>query len=843
MGWWPSRRQRARPVADRVEAVPVQRFWRSLPPVQRAVPDVSLVTAPDAFTASLATVTVPAMLGVLTGTLRTSPATMLRADSAGAGDATAGPESGPRSSAGVTRWGPRIPIQRIMAAPILGESTVPVDTDVDDDVNDAVAEVRRPNPELMSADVHEEPRIVPVVMAPAPPTSAPPTSAPPTSAPPTPAPARMSMPAVSPASRSGTGRTSVPDPTVVQRLAEARSAEPDSSEGAASDDSAPGLLETVGPWASSDPLDSSAEPVVPTSSFPGPDTSVTPPLRMDKDRPAALPTSKQFLGGQRTTANLTDSAPPPRVVGEAPPHAPAPPVPVQRRPTGSAPEPEHDPALETADQIVEPASQPRNDNRRDSHPVTMPDAPIQVPAVINTPVFSIGASAVPTRMAAMSPEMSRSFGGSALVQRLVESAARTVPEAEMRPMPFPVHSNSSVERAGTGTTADAQRVRSEGVNDRRFLHEQAPSIPLQRQVPDPMRSSAMRTTIVPKVPLQRTIVDASAPAVHTVEPADASTVHDPDSIPSSREFQAPPTVSPPPIVHTEVVAAQRAAATIEPLSTVPGAIPTSPSPASVPVAGSVPGPARAPSPTPASATAPVRPASPGIGTSPAETVTFGPESVTETRAQNPVTATVPIVSPGDRSPDRTSTAGTAIQRVVTAPESLALPAPPMGTPSHSVPSRTIFGLGHVAVGAPVSLSPTDEGLGTSGWTIVRATDTSGVSLQRMFEHASQAEWEDSESASSGLSTPAASENSAMVQRETDASPASPGSSMSVSASDSTATPAAGAISPPGPGGGLPGGAGNLDELAARLYEPLATRLRAELWHDHERTGTLTDLGR
>ncbi|MCB0893673.1 MAG: hypothetical protein KDB51_17950, partial [Propionibacteriaceae bacterium] len=35
--------------------------------------------------------------------------------------------------------------------------------------------------------------------------------------------------------------------------------------------------------------------------------------------------------------------------------------------------------------------------------------------------------------------------------------------------------------------------------------------------------------------------------------------------------------------------------------------------------------------------------------------------------------------------------------------------------------------------------------------------------------------------------------------------------------------------------------GNLDELARRLYEPLAARLREELWLDRERAGWLTDI--
>jgi hypothetical protein len=37
-----------------------------------------------------------------------------------------------------------------------------------------------------------------------------------------------------------------------------------------------------------------------------------------------------------------------------------------------------------------------------------------------------------------------------------------------------------------------------------------------------------------------------------------------------------------------------------------------------------------------------------------------------------------------------------------------------------------------------------------------------------------------------------------------------------------------------------GGATDIDELAHRLFEPLSTRLRAELWLDRERAGLITD---
>lgn len=48
------------------------------------------------------------------------------------------------------------------------------------------------------------------------------------------------------------------------------------------------------------------------------------------------------------------------------------------------------------------------------------------------------------------------------------------------------------------------------------------------------------------------------------------------------------------------------------------------------------------------------------------------------------------------------------------------------------------------------------------------------------------------------------------------------------------TPTQGATAPPAP---------DIDELVNRLYDPLAARLRAELWLDRERAGVLMDLGR
>jgi hypothetical protein len=50
----------------------------------------------------------------------------------------------------------------------------------------------------------------------------------------------------------------------------------------------------------------------------------------------------------------------------------------------------------------------------------------------------------------------------------------------------------------------------------------------------------------------------------------------------------------------------------------------------------------------------------------------------------------------------------------------------------------------------------------------------------------------------------------------------------------------------GSGGGAAGGAAlptNVEELVNRIYDPLAARLRAELWMDRERAGVLMNLHR
>lgn len=76
-------------------------------------------------------------------------------------------------------------------------------------------------------------------------------------------------------------------------------------------------------------------------------------------------------------------------------------------------------------------------------------------------------------------------------------------------------------------------------------------------------------------------------------------------------------------------------------------------------------------------------------------------------------------------------------------------------------------------------------------------------------------------------------SSPTVQREAESAPPSP------EPAPATATPTV-SSAPAGPG---PAPGGDVDELVNRLYDPLAARLRAELWLDRERAGVLMDLGR
>ena len=117
-----------------------------------------------------------------------------------------------------------------------------------------------------------------------------------------------------------------------------------------------------------------------------------------------------------------------------------------------------------------------------------------------------------------------------------------------------------------------------------------------------------------------------------------------------------------------------------------------------------------------------------------------------------------------------------------------------------------------------------------------------MSLQRMFEHTAQR----AETAiADGVTAPAppSEDTSHMntfapppVQRERDSETASLSTESHVTqvppAPATAASPASSAA-----------GEGDLEELVNRIYDPLAARLRAELWLDRERAGMLMELDR
>ena len=67
-----------------------------------------------------------------------------------------------------------------------------------------------------------------------------------------------------------------------------------------------------------------------------------------------------------------------------------------------------------------------------------------------------------------------------------------------------------------------------------------------------------------------------------------------------------------------------------------------------------------------------------------------------------------------------------------------------------------------------------------------------------------------------------------------------GSAMHAATGAAGAAAGAAGAAAAGAAGALPT---NLDELARRLFDPLAARLKAELWLDRERAGMVTDLRR
>jgi hypothetical protein len=125
---------------------------------------------------------------------------------------------------------------------------------------------------------------------------------------------------------------------------------------------------------------------------------------------------------------------------------------------------------------------------------------------------------------------------------------------------------------------------------------------------------------------------------------------------------------------------------------------------------------------------------------------------------------------------------------------------------------------------------------------VIAESSQPMSLQRMFEYTArptvpQPGPEPSDASAEPSASRSITFDPPVLQREAETpdAPAEPGG----------ATPTTGAQ--PTPGGAAPGGGAapttDVQELVNRLYDPLAARLRAELWLDRERAGVLMNLHR
>jgi hypothetical protein len=122
-----------------------------------------------------------------------------------------------------------------------------------------------------------------------------------------------------------------------------------------------------------------------------------------------------------------------------------------------------------------------------------------------------------------------------------------------------------------------------------------------------------------------------------------------------------------------------------------------------------------------------------------------------------------------------------------------------------------------------------------------------MSLQRMFEQTARSADPTPEPARADASdhqraSQIVTFDSPVLQRDTDTD------GDAALPTDETATaPAAAGLGPAPSAGAAPAGGSalptNIDELVNRIYDPLAARLRAELWMDRERAGTLMNLHR
>ncbi|OLL18678.1 hypothetical protein BKE56_000815 [Rhodococcus sp. M8] len=138
------------------------------------------------------------------------------------------------------------------------------------------------------------------------------------------------------------------------------------------------------------------------------------------------------------------------------------------------------------------------------------------------------------------------------------------------------------------------------------------------------------------------------------------------------------------------------------------------------------------------------------------------------------------------------------------------PNPPITTQRHTGTSQL------AGIGSPI----TDPAPGPISGGIDRP-----VSLRQMFAHVAREVDDD----------PEPSRQAPVAQRLEEPSPPSEPASTTEPQPPTTATPTAGTAPPTGPLAGM-----NIDDLANRLYEPIVTRIKTELWLDRERTGLLAD---
>jgi hypothetical protein len=152
-------------------------------------------------------------------------------------------------------------------------------------------------------------------------------------------------------------------------------------------------------------------------------------------------------------------------------------------------------------------------------------------------------------------------------------------------------------------------------------------------------------------------------------------------------------------------------------------------------------------------------------------------------------------------------------------------------------------------------SPATPAIPSAPASLSRIVESSRpMSLQRMFEHTATplTHHEPAPPAAAVLPERSAtvSENGGYtevtfpqytVQRDAE-SPESDSSAEQSAAAETPSGTATATPPPSAPAAATPGGT-NIDELVNRLYDPLAARLRSELWLDRERAGVLMDLRR